>query len=207
MSRLFLTLIAALALAMPAAAQLSAKKAFADAPQRIIPLLDKGTRLDMIDYFEAGQATDSKNALYGKSRLTDLQPLSLQARLSDSSALQLAVLPSGADSIVALITTVNLPSPDSSMKLYSSSWQPLPTEKFFSPPVLTDWLLDKKDAADVEAVVPFMVAQYSYDPATQTLTATNCLSRFLSDDIYSMVKNSLRPSISYRWTGKRFQKQ
>lgn len=207
MSRILLSIIAVLTMAFPTVAQMTAKQAFATAPQRVIPLLDKNARLDMIDYFEAGQTVESRNALDGKSMLTELQPLSLKARLSDSSSLQLALLPAGNDTIVALITTVNLPSPDSSMQLYDSQWQPISGQRLFTPPLLADWLTDSKKAPEVEAVVPFMVAQYDYDPTTQTLTVTNCLSRFLSDDIYSMVNNCLRSTLTYRWNGKQFRKQ
>ena len=52
MKRYFITL-SLLAVAMAAMAQLTARTAFAEAPSSVFPLLDKLTRLDMIDYFEA----------------------------------------------------------------------------------------------------------------------------------------------------------
>ena len=40
-----------------ASARLTAAGAFADAPAPLFPLLDKNARLDMIDYFNSGSAT------------------------------------------------------------------------------------------------------------------------------------------------------
>lgn len=54
----------AVALFVPEAnAQLTASKAFADAPASVFPLLNRNARLDMIDYFNGGMSTASTNAL------------------------------------------------------------------------------------------------------------------------------------------------
>lgn len=52
-------------------------------------------------------------------------------------------------------------------------------------------------------MVPFMLAEYVYDPATSTLSLTNNLKEFLSPDVYQLVSDYLRPSLTYRWDGKR----
>ena len=52
-----------------------------------------------------------------------------------------------------------------------------------------------------------MLTSYVYNPADKTLSLTNNLKGFLSDDIYSMVDGLVRPSLVYRWDGNRFVRQ
>jgi len=186
-----------------AKAQLSAANAFASAPATIFPLLDKSTRLDMLDYFNASLSNESTNALNGKSRITALTAESATIKMTDASTVQIFILPTAAgDSIVGIITTVATPGHDSSLTLYARNWTKLNDR--FKAPKLTDWIIDKKNTAEVEFVIPFMLTGYTYDPTTATLTLTNNLENFLSKDIYSTVAPLMRQQLVYRWTGRRF---
>ena len=197
-----------LTLLTPAAgAQTTASSAFADAPQAIFPLLDRNTRLDMIDYFNSGMSTPSANALNGKSRITSLTPEKLTVEMTDASTYELSILPSkGGENAVALITTVATPSPDSRLSVYSADFSNNITDKVFAKPVLADWLTPegKKNSDEVEMLVPFLLIGYSFDPATSTLTLTNNTSRFLSADVYEIVKSYLLEKIDYKWDGSKF---
>lgn len=205
MKRYFITL-SLLTVAMAAMAQLTARTAFAEAPSSVFPLLDKLTRLDMIDYFEAGSKVESVNALEGASAVTSLSDESLTVHLTDASDVQLFVVPTAkSDTIIGVITTVATPGHDSSLALYSGRWKRL--DGLFTAPKLADWLTDPRRSAEVEIVVPFMLTSYVYNPADKTLTLTNNLKGFLSDDIYSMVDGLVRPSLVYRWDGNRFVRQ
>ena len=205
MKRYFITL-SLLVVAMAAMAQLTARTAFAEAPSSVFPLLDKLTRLDMIDYFEAGSKVESVNALEGASAVTSLSDESLTVHLTDASDVQLFVVPTAkSDTIIGVITTVATPGHDSSLALYSGRWKRL--DGLFTAPKLADWLTDPRRSAEVEIVVPFMLTSYVYNPADKTLSLTNNLKGFLSDDIYSMVDGLVRPSLVYRWDGNRFVRQ
>ncbi len=74
---------------------------------------------------------------------------------------------------------------------------------------MKDWLTaeGKKNAQDVESLVPFMLINYSYDPASATLTLTNNTASFMSDDIYSLVADYLKPQLTYKWNGRKFVAQ
>ena len=205
MKRYFITL-SLLAVAMAAMAQLTARTAFAEAPSSVFPLLDKLTRLDMIDYFEAGSKVESVNALEGASAVTSLSDESLTVHLTDASDVQLFVVPTAkSDTVIGVITTVATPGHDSSLALYSGRWKRL--DGLFTAPKLADWLTDPRRSAEVEIVVPFILTSYVYNPADKTLSLTNNLKGFLSDDIYSMVDGLVRPSLVYRWDGNRFVRQ
>lgn len=204
MRRLILLILAMAPLAM-AYPQLTATSSFCDAPSSVLPLLDRNTRLDMVDYFNSGSATASKNAMQGQSRITALSPLSLSASLTASSDCQLALLPMRSDTAIVFIETVHTPAPDSRVKVYDRNWKPLASGTF-TQPSMADWLTKEgeKNSGTVGALVPFMLASAQYSPDDQTLTLTNRLADFLSPDVYKQVEPYLRPSITYRWDSSRF---
>lgn len=202
-----LILAAALLLfgATAARAQLTAAKAFVNAPQSVFPLVDTNTRMDMVDYINAGMSTQSNNKLGGGSAIIDLSPMRMKVKMTDSSTDELFLLPTAAsDTIIGVIRTVATPGHDSSIAFYDSKWQPVKGGSVLTVPVLADWITDKAHTADVETVVPFMLVGYTFDPATQRLTATNHLEGFLSEDIYSMVAPYISKTLVYAWNGKRF---
>lgn len=204
MRRLILLLMAVATTAV-AYSQITASAAFRDAPSSVLPLLDRNTRLDMIDYFNSGSAKASKNSMQGQSRITDLSPMSLSASLTGSSDCQLALLPMRGDTAIVYIETVRLPASDSRVKVYDRNWKPMVSKSFVQPTV-ADWLTKdgEKNSATVNALVPFMLASAKYAPETQTLTLSNRLADFLSPDIYEQVSPYLLPELTYRWDSSRF---
>lgn len=203
-----IALAAALVLGASACfARLTARQAFTEAPQSVFPLLNLDARLDMIDYFESGMANTSKNAMEGQSRITAMTPDKVSISMSEASDYELCLLPTAdGDTAIAVIATVATPAPDSRMSVYSKDWSKNLTSGAFSKPVLSDWLSEegKERAAEVEGLVPFLLISYSYDPASGVLTLTNNTGRFLSSDIYEIVKPCLKGSITYKWNGKQF---
>lgn len=204
---LALTILGLCASTVSVHAQLNATNAFASAPQSVFPLLDKNTRLDMIDYFASGSDTPSRNKLDGSSRISELDDYNVKIKMTDASDYQLAILPAGSDSIIAVISTVATPAHDSHISFYDRTWKKLP-DTYFTPPAISDWLnADGKKSPDmVTTMVPFMLAEYVYDPKTKLLTLTNNLGEFMSEDTESMVLPYLLPALEYKWDGKKFNK-
>ena len=87
LSRFFAVAFMLLLGAGGAFAQLTASRAFAEAPQSVFPLLDHNTRLDMIDYFNSGMTTASKNNMDGKSRITALTPNKVEISMTAKGCL------------------------------------------------------------------------------------------------------------------------
>ncbi|MDE5981790.1 MAG: DUF3256 family protein [Duncaniella sp.] len=206
MKKLAVLFLLAVSSILSATAQLTAAKAFVDAPQKIFPLLESNVRMDMVDYFSNGLDTRSGNSLNGKSVITDLTPAVLSARMTDSSSIQLALLTSGNDTIIALVSTVAAPGLDSNIKFYNSKWQPLPDGRYFSRPGWKEWLNSEGQAHrdEVEMQVPFMLASYNIDPESGRLTIANNLDRFLDEEMYESLKPYLQPQLVYIWNGKKF---
>ena len=203
MKSLPLTFISAL-FTLTAAAQLTAAGAFTAAPADLFPLLYKNTRLDMVDYYNSGLATPSANRLQGRSTITSLTPATLTVKITDASSAQIALLPAGNDTIIAVVNTVATPGLDSTLKLYTTTWQQLPTAKHFTAPTWNEWITPGHDASEVTAYAPFMLASYFIDPDKNTLTITNNLATFLDEDTYKTLAAALNPTLTYTWNGKRF---
>lgn len=201
--RVLLSLLLALAASLSASAQLTASKAFASAPASQFPLLDNTTRLDMIDYFNSGSSTASSNVLRGSSKITGLTPESLSFRMTDASSYQIVVLPEAKDTLIAVIETVAMPARDSRMSFYNKDWMTVKS-RVFTAPTLQDWMTDagRAQADMIEAMVPFLIVSYEYDPSTRVLTLTNNLSSFISHDDMA-VGDYFHPTLRYRWDGKR----
>lgn len=186
---------------------ITASEAFASAPSVVFPLLERNARLDMIDYFNSGSSTPSKNKLSGQARITAITDKTLSFAMSGASSYDVIVLPCGGDEIIALIETVATPVPDSNISFYDTDWNKL-DGKYLEVPQLKHWLTDegKENQSMVEVMMPFMLVGYEYDAETAMLTLTNNVSQFLSEDIYSQISPYLRSSLTYKWNGKRFDR-
>lgn len=219
MRPLLLTLTALIGLFSPAYAQLTASTAFANAPTSVLPLLGRNARLDMIDYFNSGSTTPTKNSMQGLSRITELTDLSLSATLTAASECQIALLPLRGDTAILLIETVLTPAPDSRVAIYDRRWQPLARQAFANPTV-ADWFdkdgakaadggkLSKAEAAEQSAaaadMLPFILASAHYSPDDLTLTFSHQMASYLADGDYARVAPYLRPALAYRWATDRF---
>lgn len=187
-----------------AASAITAADAFTSAPASVFPLLDRNTRLDMVDYFRNGLSTPSSNLMQGTSVITALAPNALTVRMTDSSTAQIVVLPAGSDSIIVLVSTVATPGLDSTVAFFDKDWKSLNASAYYEKPGWKEWVVPGASVDDVTMQTPFMLASCEIDPATNTLTLTNNLSRFLDPDVYEMISASLRPSLVYIWSGKKF---
>ena len=146
LSRIFL--IAVFALAARAAGARTALEFFVDLPVERFNMLSRTTRLDMIDYFNAGLTTPSENVFGGKSRILAASDLSADILVSKNSVATLAVIPNDGDTVVALIETVKTPTPDSSAGFVrASDWSALDVEL----PALADFMTPEARKAGLTA--------------------------------------------------------
>jgi hypothetical protein len=143
---------------------LSAVDAFTSAPDVVLPLLPKNTRLDMIDYFNSGTSIASKNKLDGEARILSLTDKVLRFTMSEVSEYQVVVLKYGKEEIIALIETLKTPIADSRISFYNSRWESI-EKSCFKEPDLKTWLtkVGSKKIDDVRAALPFMLVQYEYN--------------------------------------------
>lgn len=181
------------------------REAFVKAPSQIFTTLDSISRLDMIDYFEAGRGGASRNALGGESRITVLDDLHVGVMTTPSTAVDIYLLPSaGKDTLVAVVSTLKLPALDSSVAVYDSNWNQMSAKKLPATFNTLDlWLkpgLSREDITKVENTVPFIPAYITVDG--NTLTVTNKIDQIVPAEEFKAISGLLVPSIAFAWNGK-----
>lgn len=183
----------------------NAKNYFASAPLTLFPSMSESNRLDMIDYYEAGYNRATIGTLGDSCRLTHIDSLSIRVEVSPVLKYQLA-LPS--ENVIMLITTHAIPQPDSEVAFYDTEWNQLPLGKYFTTPILTDWLTEqgRKNRKDVENIVPFLIVSYDYDAANGVLTLTNNLKNYFVGGEWDALAPNMHDKLQYRWNGKSFKK-
>lgn len=185
----------------------TAQDFFINAPVSMFPTIDTLTRLDMVDYFQAGSDKPSKNLLGGECRITELSDKKLVLMTSDASEYTIALLPAPSaknGKIILLVFTIKTTVDDSTVMLFDTDWQEI--KGLFQMPKLDDWMLPeaKKNREDVENAAPFVLSGLEYDPETQTMTFTTDLPGYIPEESLETASASLYKSLTYKWDGKRF---
>lgn len=183
----------------------TAEAMFVGAPTlspRVLPELKVGTRLDMLDYFKADIDKASENNFGGEAKVTAIDSLSLDFNLTADISCQLFVVNAGGLPVTCIVTTYPTPIPDSRLRAYDHNWR---EASVFAEPRLADWLIDKKNRKEAEQALPFVLASYRYDPATQTLTVTNEMAAYWIEAERPAALAMLHDTLRYRWDGKRFK--
>lgn len=198
-----------LAAALDCACARTAMDAFKDLPQEVFNLLPRNTRLDMVDYFQAGLTTPSRNVFGGDSRILSAAPGKLEVLVGQESVLTLAMVPQGRDSLVAVIETVKTPVPDSSLKLYrvnGEGWTPVPAQL----PSAVDFLTPQGRKAGLEPAdfPPMFFMSVEYDPETAVFTFRNRCPQHWTEhsrgaDAYRAMDFML-PELRMLWNGRKF---
>ncbi len=189
----------------PIPAEMTAEKCFVEAPPEVFQLIVPNTRLDMVDYFKAGMDRKSANAAGGECVLLSVEPQSVMLQAGDGILCQFFVLEGSKKPLIGVIETLSTPGEDSSMKFYTSDWVPVDAKKgIFRQPTLSDWANgDKATIAQAQEQLPFILVSYSYDPNTQTLTATNNMASYYHPTDTPDSLGKLRQTITYKWDARR----
>ncbi len=203
--------------AMHAQAQLTAAKCFADAPDDILPMLARNTRLDMLDYYRAGSDRQSTNIFGGNSRILAIDSVAGGSSLTfeGGSGIRAQIFVLNADSpdpLIGIIETVDTPMPDSSLRIYDKNWQCvgsllLPAGKGIAVPApkLADWLIRPADSDNVAGHLPFVMATYAYDPASRTLSVKHSMDAYFEPSEGAKVLDKIKSQLTYAWDGRQFK--
>lgn len=178
---------------------------FARAPRTVFPLLDRNTRLDMIDYYNSGLATPSRNLLGGSSRITAVGDRRLDVAMTDASSYTMSLLTSErGDTVIALVRTLRLPVPDSDLRLYTTNWTPI--DAVVPRPGLEQWLVGgiKGTDPDVVNLIPFVTATIDIGN-DNTLTMRPSLAGRYTPTDSAAVAGAMKPQLQYRWNAAKRQ--
>lgn len=183
------------------------KDFFISEPGEVFNILPQSTRLDMIDYYDAGHKIDVKNSLGGKStHFNSVNDNHISVQITESNTIDILLLPiSKNDSIIVTINTVSLPAKDSQIAIYDTDWNKLDTEKYFKQATIADFVAipkgDKTKKQTTIGAIDLTLIYYTIAPETNGITAHQSYADYMSNEDYKKVAPYLRDSITYTKKG------
>ena len=108
--------------AVSSVAQVRMRDMFAQLPDSILPLMTRNNRLDCIDFIENGMEARVKNKFNDQVVLEALTEDFLLIRTSESSTVEMKLMPLGSDTLICVNRTYLGPTEDSEVKLYNTNW-------------------------------------------------------------------------------------
>lgn len=177
---------------------------FVNAPLSVAGAFSKNTRLDMIDYHRGGLDTPSQNALGGRSRITSLTDNSMSIQVSNNTFVDMAVMANKGDTTLVVIETVKTPIPDSSIRLYTKDWEPLPPVVM---PGIDDFINPRHKKEAKKAEKPkflFMLAEF--DPLFNTFSFTDLTAKYYVKTEMPEIFKYTQAKITTRLDGNKFKR-
>lgn len=213
---LLLTLVSAFAAVAktsePNTTEVTAAEAFADMPLNVLDLLDRSTRLDMLEYARIDSVYDAYNRLEGKSHIDRLTPTWLKATLTDVSTLEIKILPSKKyGAVIMTLYTVGseMQAADTGIEFFTPGMKPIPLKDCMPRPDVTDFFDLPKGSAtskqEIRDMIPFPVYEATSSPDSADLTLRLNLGNDIDRDNLNILRLFLRPDITYRWDGKKYK--
>lgn len=190
---------------------ISVKRAFVEMPVNTLDLLNRSTRLDMLDYFAVDSVYKAENTLEGESYLIAVKPDYLKLQLTAVSTLELKVVRSkkGGDIVVSVYTiSGDSQAPDSDIKFFDANMKELPRDKYFRLPDLKDFFEIPKGSVttmkELKQMIPFPTIEYFLSPGSDEIKAKLTVGTFMDKDDYNIMKLFLKPEIFFRWNGSKY---
>lgn len=181
------------------------EKLYINMPDGLSPSVSKQQRLELIEYYKAGQQADSIKNKYGKTSKIILfenekNHLKVQTSATSTSELFLYTEESSGDSIIGLIRTVCLPICYSYVSFFDNNWQAI--DRNIEIPRSADWIkTDCKNSNEVETkmvadkISNISFVSLSYDTANQALKATNNTPEYLPEEEKMLFQDCLNSEI------------
>ncbi|MGN0222648.1 MAG: DUF3256 family protein [Muribaculaceae bacterium] len=197
----------ALGMALACAAR-TAADFFVAMPESVLPLFNDTERQDMIDYYRYGSERRTPNNFGGTSRVVSESETVLTVSVAENSQMQVAVIASKSDTIVAVISTVSLPVQDARIDFYDRNWQPLRRQPV-AMPEFTDWFTKDGEAhvADISLALDFIPMTISYDAEASTLTFHSNCEGLLAPEDAERLHQWLLQDIVYDIKGTKFRRR
>ncbi len=107
-------------------AQVTMREAWLSMPDSLLPYLNKNLRLEHVDFVDMNVPSEVRNLLQGEGTMDTLTVDYLSVRLSKNRTLQMRLF-SKTDStqLICMVNTFRAPEPESSLRFYTTDWQPI----------------------------------------------------------------------------------
>lgn len=146
--RHLISLIIALAAATAASAQ-RIDSLFAAVPESVCPMLDRNTRLDMLDLYDYNMKAKGDNIFGGESVMTYKSDALIRISLTPVSRWELLLLKNDTATVIASIHTIQSPAAESRLTLYDTAWRPLPVPPM--PELAIKDFMSQTDSTDTDS--------------------------------------------------------
>lgn len=189
------------------------KQLFTAMPDSLCPLLTQVNRADFIDFIESKMKAEVSNRLGGKSQMTELAPTYLRIRLTESTDWQMKLLPTAqGDTLICVVTTVELPTADSHIEFYTTSWRPLSASVYLPKrPETRDFVASAdllKDAygrpLSALSRADMHLVRWTLAPDNNDLTALLTTPDYMEKEQAEKLRPHLKGALRYRWSGTAF---
>lgn len=197
-------LMAVIVVAVAAQAR-TAADFFIDAPDDVVSLLPRNSRLDMVDYFNFGSRHTTANITGGEAIVKRLTERVAEIVPDDDVNIQIALLVADGDTTLAVSTTLRTPFANSDMRLFNTDWTPV-GHPAFQLPSYGEWLSEEgvSHEEELRMEMPFMPVSALFNDSATVLTLSNEAPYYLSDDDYDTMKPFLLGSRVYDIDGSNF---
>jgi len=207
MRQLFVVLLLT-TLSMTAFAQRKMADCILAMPDSVVPYLNATKRTEMVDFYGMGVKAETHNLLSESTVLDSLTASYAHIHLSESSSMQLALLPrTMGDTILCVIRTWLGEAPESVVDFYDSKWRKLQRQTFLDE-ISPEQLLSRPDTMEVEhydrmvkMIDPLMI-QADYSPSEQMIIFSLATPMITKGE-----KDTLKPIFLQRkvkWNGEKF---
>lgn len=189
----------------------TARRAFIEMPSGTLDLLPRDTRLDMLDYYDNDSIYRAPNNMRGTSFLQAVTPDFLSVQLTPVSSLQIKVhrMTNGREILMTIYTTgTESDSADSEIAFYDADLNPLPADRFFPTPKLSDFFDTKgykTKMKEIEEILPFHAIVYTAAPGSDSVTGRLTYNDLLTVEDAHLIELFLKPSVNFIWNGKQYK--
>lgn len=192
----------------------NAREAFLSMPAKVLDILKRDSRMDMLSYLDADTIRPVPNGLGGTSVL--IPPVTqdyIAVQVSQVSTIQIKLLPAHKGKIIAVSYTLggDGTAADSDLSFYDDEWKLLKTSKFISLAETEDFLDLPKHSEELKKelllLVPFPTIEYQFSPDGDTVTAHLTIGDNLGAEDMLILQQYLRPEIVYTWNGHQFKRK
>lgn len=178
------------------------KHLFIEEPEQVLPLLNKGVKMDMIDYHNEGIEKYFPNAFGDSTHIISATDTYFDIQVSKSSRVQMQLYTFKKDTVIAVVTTVALPAKDSRIEFFNTSWKRLDGKNIFKAPSMKDFVIipngHKMRKEAVLDTIEFPIISFSINPEIGTIIARQSLKEYMSKEDYDKISPYLKPSIEVK---------
>ena len=166
-------------------------------PDSLCTCLDRNLRTELLDFVDMGVKAEVKNRMNGQSTMDTLTADYTRVRLSESSAIQLKLLPAQTDSVVCMVRTFSAPASESFVSFFSTSWQPIASDFGLSG-------VGVMQGTDAEASADPVMVSASLSPVHPEITFSLSIPVATAEEKQQL--SAILVQRKYKWEGGRFNK-